>query len=233
MATETGRELILVLVSAESARVLRELGRLADALAAAEEAVDRARLAGSPQQLLWAQTGLASAHAGDRRRGRRPARGRGRARARRAAEPPHRRRARLVPGRRPVAAGNPERAVPALLEAFGGPALPDVIPADRPAAAADLVDAQLAAGDLAGARDARTRRAGRPHAVRRRADRPRARRRSCSPRGGRTMPRPRRAPRRRTRATPQFMRRSRPRSPGSSRAARWRPPATAPPRARR
>ena len=153
MATETGRELILVLVSAESARVLRELGRLADALAAAEEAVDRARLAGSPQQLLWAQTGLASAHlaTGDVAAALRAAEDALELDARRslhtAGEPG------WCLGAALVAAGNPERAVPALLEAFGGPALPDLIPADRPAAAADLVGAQLAAGDLAGARE--------------------------------------------------------------------------------
>ena len=41
-----------------------------------------------------------------------------------------------------------------MLEAFGGAAMPLVIPADRPAAAADLVEAQLAAGDLAAAREA-------------------------------------------------------------------------------
>ena len=153
MATETGRELILVLVSAESARVLRELGRLTDALAAAEEAVDRARLAGSPQQLLWAQTGLASAHlaTGDVAAALRAAEDALELDARRslhtAGEPG------WCLGAALVAAGNPERAVPALLEAFGGPALPDLIPADRPAAAADLVGAQLAAGDLAGARE--------------------------------------------------------------------------------
>ena len=50
-----------------------------------------------------------------------------------------------------VAAGNPERAVTALLEAFGGPALSDVLAVDRPRAAADLVEAQLAAGDVAAA----------------------------------------------------------------------------------
>ena len=53
-----------------------------------------------------------------------------------------------------TAAGNPERGAAAMLEAFGGAAMPRVIPADRPAAAADLVEAQLAAGDLAGAGEA-------------------------------------------------------------------------------
>jgi DNA-binding NarL/FixJ family response regulator len=50
-----------------------------------------------------------------------------------------------------VAAGNADRAVAAMLRSFGGTELPAVLPADRPAAAADLVDAQLASGDVAGA----------------------------------------------------------------------------------
>lgn len=47
-----------------------------------------------------------------------------------------------------TAAGNPDRDVPAMLDAFGGPELPRVLPADRPAASADLVEAQLALGDI-------------------------------------------------------------------------------------
>ena len=35
-----------------------------------------------------------------------------------------------------------------MLDAFGGPALPAVLPVDRPAAAADLAEAQLAAGEV-------------------------------------------------------------------------------------
>jgi len=50
-----------------------------------------------------------------------------------------------------AAAGNPDRAVPVMLDAFGGPELPNLVPADRPAAARDLVEAQLMLGDLAGA----------------------------------------------------------------------------------
>jgi ATP/maltotriose-dependent transcriptional regulator MalT len=50
-----------------------------------------------------------------------------------------------------TAAGNAERAVPVLLDAFGGPELPRVLPADRPAAATDLIDAQLALGDVVAA----------------------------------------------------------------------------------
>ena len=50
-----------------------------------------------------------------------------------------------------TAAGNPDRAVAAMLESFGGGSLEAVLPADRPAAAADLATAQLAAGDAAAA----------------------------------------------------------------------------------
>jgi DNA-binding CsgD family transcriptional regulator len=50
-----------------------------------------------------------------------------------------------------TAAGRADRAVPVLLEAFG-PALARVLPADRPAAAADLVEAQLAQGDMPAAK---------------------------------------------------------------------------------
>ena len=53
-----------------------------------------------------------------------------------------------------TAAGNPEAAVPLMLHAFGGAELTRILPADRPAAAADLVEAQLARGDLAAAEEA-------------------------------------------------------------------------------
>ena len=46
-----------------------------------------------------------------------------------------------------VAAGKPEPGREQMLHAFGGPDLTSVLPADRPAAAADLVEAHLAAGD--------------------------------------------------------------------------------------
>jgi len=59
-----------------------------------------------------------------------------------------------VPRAALTAAGNPQRGAAALLEAFGGAAMPLVIPADRPAAAADLVEAHLAAGELAAADEA-------------------------------------------------------------------------------
>jgi DNA-binding NarL/FixJ family response regulator len=50
-----------------------------------------------------------------------------------------------------IAAGNADRAVSTLLDAFGGPDLPSILPAQRPAAAADLAEAQLACGDADGA----------------------------------------------------------------------------------
>jgi len=45
----------------------------------------------------------------------------------------------------------PVRAVSTLVDGFGGPQLTQVLPVDRPRAAADLVEAQLAAGDVAAA----------------------------------------------------------------------------------
>jgi len=57
----------------------------------------------------------------------------------------------LVLGAALTAAGNPGRAVGVMLDAFGGPELTSVPPSDRPAAAADLIEAQLALGDVAAA----------------------------------------------------------------------------------
>src|SRR3954447_14152484 len=53
-----------------------------------------------------------------------------------------------------AAAGNPGRGIERMLHAFGGPDLTALLPADRAAAALDLVEAHLAAGDLAAAQDA-------------------------------------------------------------------------------
>ena len=64
---QTGRERVLLIVTVESVAALIELGRLAEASAAAEEGLERARLAGNPRMLLWAHSALASARlaAGD------------------------------------------------------------------------------------------------------------------------------------------------------------------------
>ena len=194
VAGRTGRERVLLVLTAETATTLIELGRIAEAIAAGEEALELARLAGNPRMLLWAQSALASAQlaAGDvaaavaHRRGGRAQRDP----ARRA----RRRSARLVPrrgagrGRQCASAASPPCSSPS-----AGRGWPLVLPADRPAAAADLVEAQLALGDLAAAQEAlaarRSRgRAGR-HAVggRRHRRRPLGRASGARPggRGGR------------------------------------------------
>jgi ATP/maltotriose-dependent transcriptional regulator MalT len=151
IAEQTGRERVLLIVTVESVATLIDLGRLADASAAAEEGVERARLAGNPRMLLWAQSALASARlaAGDVAAALRHAE----QAAQQATRPDFH--AAGQPGwclgAALTAAGNPDRAVPVMLDAFGGPDLTSVLPADRPAAAADLVEAQLALGDLAAA----------------------------------------------------------------------------------
>ena len=147
IAEETGRERILLLLTVESVPTLIELGRLAEAGAAAEEGLERARLAGSPRMLLWAQSTLATARlaAGDvgaaLRHGEAAAQDGTRPDFHAAGQPG------WCLGTALTAAGRADRAVPVLLEAFG-PGLSHVLPADRPAAAADLADAQLARGDL-------------------------------------------------------------------------------------
>jgi DNA-binding CsgD family transcriptional regulator len=153
IATETGRERVLLVLTVESVPTLIELGRLTDACAAGDEAVELARLSGNPRMLLWAQSALAAARlaAGDV-----------------AAALRHAEQAVSV-GVQPdfhsagqpgwclgaalTAAGNAEQAVAAMLQSFGGPALASVPPADRPAAAADLVEAHLACDDVARAEE--------------------------------------------------------------------------------
>jgi DNA-binding NarL/FixJ family response regulator len=150
IAAETGRERILLILMVESVATLIELGRLSEAGAAADEGLERARLAGSPRMVLWAQSALAAARlaAGDVGAALREAE----AAAEDGTEPDFH--AAGQPGwclgAALTAAGRADRAVPVLLEAFG-PALARVLPADRPAAAADLVEAQLAQGDIAAA----------------------------------------------------------------------------------
>jgi DNA-binding CsgD family transcriptional regulator/tetratricopeptide (TPR) repeat protein len=148
LAAATGREPVLMLVTAGSVRPLRELGRLAEAVATGEEALDRARLLSNPQQMLWAQCALASARlaAGDvsgALREAEEAQGID-------AEPSYHRagQPQWCLGTVLSAAGNADRAVPLLRDALAG-----VIPVQRCEAAADLIDAQIAAGDVAGARE--------------------------------------------------------------------------------
>jgi DNA-binding NarL/FixJ family response regulator len=154
LATETGRERVLLVLRVESVAVLIELGRLADAAAAAEEGVELARLAGSPRTLLWALSARSRAclELGDVSAAVASADEAAELDAEAdfhaAGQPGWCRGAALL------ASGNPERALPALLGGFGGPALARVLPADRPAAAADLVDALLASGDVAAAEEA-------------------------------------------------------------------------------
>ena len=67
LARETGRENVRLQLTVERVAVLIELGRLAEATAAAEQGVELARLAGNPPMLLWARCALSSARlaAGD------------------------------------------------------------------------------------------------------------------------------------------------------------------------
>jgi ATP/maltotriose-dependent transcriptional regulator MalT len=154
IARRTGRERVLLVLTAETATTLIELGRIAEAIAAGEEALELARLAGNPRMLLWAQSALASAQlaagqvAAALTTAEEAARSGTRPEVHAAAQPG------WCLGTALVAAGNPERGVAAMLESFGGAALSLVLPADRPAAAADLVEARLARGDLTGAEEA-------------------------------------------------------------------------------
>jgi DNA-binding NarL/FixJ family response regulator len=146
IAAETGRERILLVLSVEYTATLIELGRLPEARAAAEEGLERARLAANPRMVLWARSALANAclAAGDVGN----ALAHGQAAAQDGSRPDFH--AAGQPGwclgAALTAAGNADRAVPVLREAFG-PELAHVLPADRPAAAADLADALLARGD--------------------------------------------------------------------------------------
>ena len=154
IAADTGRERVLLMVTVESVPVLLELGRLDEASAAAEDGLEFARLDGNPRMRLWAHSACSTArlaagdvgdamhHAGE------AARIDARADFQAPGQPG------WCLGAALTAAGNPQRAVPALLAAFGGAGLDAVLPVDRPAAAADLVEAQLARGDLAGAEEA-------------------------------------------------------------------------------
>jgi DNA-binding CsgD family transcriptional regulator len=151
IAADTGRERMALLLTVESAPVLVELGRIGDALTAAGEGVERARLAHNPRMLLWAHAELAAAllAAGEV------------APALAAADDAVATGAiaDLHAGGQPgwclgsclLASGRADRAAQALTAAFGGAGLEEMLPAERPAAAASLATALAAAGDLAGA----------------------------------------------------------------------------------
>jgi DNA-binding NarL/FixJ family response regulator len=156
IAEQTGRERMLLILTLESVATLVELGHIADAIAAGEEGLERARLDGNSRMLLWAHCTLAAArlaagdvpaaldHAGEAARLDIPADFHA------AAQPG------WCLGVALTAAGNPEPGREQMLQAFGGPDLTRVLPADRPAAAADLAEAQVTAGDLTAAEEALT-----------------------------------------------------------------------------
>ena len=151
IAADTGREPVVLMLTVESVAPLIELGRIADAVTAAEDGLELARLGANARTRLWATTALARARlaAGDVAAALRHARDAEalgtRPDVNAAGEPG------WCLGAALVAAGNPGAAVGALRAGFGGPALPRVLPAERAVAAADLVEALVAAGDLAGA----------------------------------------------------------------------------------
>jgi DNA-binding NarL/FixJ family response regulator len=146
MAERTGRERVLLVLTVETVAPLVELGRIREAIAAAEEGLELARLAGNPRMLLWAHSALSSARlaAGDVAGALREIEEAGRLDTTadvHAAGQPH-----WCLGAALLAAGNAEPAAAALREA-----LAHVLPADRAAAAADLAEALLARGDVAAA----------------------------------------------------------------------------------
>ena len=151
IAAETGREAILLQLTLERATTLVALGRLREAVAAARQGWSWRSLGGSDRTLLWAHATASRAHlaAGDVSAALEHAELACTVDARpdlQAAGEPG-----WCLGMASVAAGNPERAVDAMLAAFGGPSLASLPPAARPQAAADLASAQLACGDAGAA----------------------------------------------------------------------------------
>jgi ATP/maltotriose-dependent transcriptional regulator MalT len=171
LAVQTGRERILLVITVESVATLVELGRLAQAVVAAQEGVELARLTNNLRAGVWARSALAAARlaSGDVAAALADATAAAASGSRAgfyaAGEPG------WCLGKALTAAGNADRAVPALLDAFGGPDLSAVLPVYRPRAAADLVAALLALGDVDAAADALARgdaaveRAGTPWAA--------------------------------------------------------------------
>ena len=148
LAKQTGRERIVLLLTIESVAPLIELGRLAEATAAAEDGLERASVFGNPRLLLWATNAMTRAclATGDVTEALRHAEGQPTVETdfHSAAEPG------WCHALARAATGNRERAVALMADAFG-PELQAVLPADRPAAAADLLEIQLACGDVAAA----------------------------------------------------------------------------------
>ena len=147
LAASTGRENVELLLTVEMVAMQIELGRVGDALATAEEGLDRAQLSSNPTMLLWAQSALASARlaAGDVQDALRHATDAAETGAPagfHAAGQPG-----WCLGAALSAAGNAERGAAAMLDAFGGPGLTTLVPVQVPAAAADLAEAQIAAGE--------------------------------------------------------------------------------------
>jgi ATP/maltotriose-dependent transcriptional regulator MalT len=148
LAAQTGRENVRPQLTVESVATLIELGRIADASAAGEQGVELARLTGNPRMLLWARCALSSARlaAGDVSAAldlaEEAAESGVRADFHAAGQPG------WCLGAALVAAGNPARAVVAMLASFGAEKLAAVLPVERPAAAAALAEAQLACGDV-------------------------------------------------------------------------------------
>ncbi len=144
LALETGRENVRLQLLVERAGVLVELGRCTEAIAAAEEGVERGWLAGNPPMLLWARCALSSSRlaAGDVSAAlelAREAAESGVAADFHGAGQPG-----WALGNALAAAGNADEAVAALRAV-------EVLPVDRPALAADLAEARLAAGEASAA----------------------------------------------------------------------------------
>jgi DNA-binding CsgD family transcriptional regulator len=143
LALETGRENARVQLAIERVPALIELGRLAEATAAAEQGVELARLVANPPMLLWARCArsAASLAAGDVTAALGAAREAAdsgvRADVHAAGQPE------WALGNALVAAGEVERGLAALRAA-------EVLPADRAALAADLAEAEAAAAAAAG-----------------------------------------------------------------------------------
>jgi len=151
IAAETGRETILLQLSLERAVTLVALGRIRDAVAAAEQGLELAELSGNDRMLLWAHATAsraqlaAGAVMAALEHAERAAAAGAQPDLQAAGEPG------WCLGNASTAAGNPGRAVEAMLASFGGPGLDALPPAARAEAAADLAAAQLAAGDAEGA----------------------------------------------------------------------------------